>query len=101
MTKRYNYSIAWQKNITKGISLKRYAPLWKVLAAHQGHDGWVITGYTPTRAAHDVNCHSCGSEQDEGNVLFKPVFERGTSPAAIQSIPSEEWVECPSCLETK
>lgn len=70
------------------------------LAAHQGHDGWIITGYTTTRAAHEVSCHNCGSEQSEGNVLFKPVFEKGNSPSAIKQIPSEEWVECPQCVET-
>jgi len=69
------------------------------LATHQGHDGWVITGYTPLRINHDVNCHTCGKEQSEGNVLFKPVFERGNSPKAIQQIPSEEWVECSACVE--
>lgn len=89
------------KKYYKGNKSQTVRAALESLAAHQGHDGWVITGYTPTRADHEVNCHSCGSEQDEGNVLFKPVFERGTSPAAIQSIPSEEWVECPSCLETK
>jgi len=71
------------------------------LATHQNHDGWVISGYTPVKADHEINCHSCGTEQDEGNVLFKPVFERGSSPSAIKSIPSEEWVECPTCLESK
>lgn len=71
------------------------------LASHAGQEGWVVAGYTPVKADHDVNCHSCGNEHHEGNVLFKPVFERGRSPAAIKSIPSEEWVECPTCLETK
>jgi hypothetical protein len=71
------------------------------LAAHAGREGWVIAGYTPVKAEYDVNCHSCGSEQHEGNMLFKPVFERGSSPAAIERIPNEEWVECPDCLETK
>lgn len=71
------------------------------LASHAGQEGWVIAGYTPVKADHDVNCHSCGSEHHEGNVLFKPVFERGSSPAAIKSIPSEEWVECPTCLDSK
>lgn len=70
------------------------------LATHQGHDGWVITGYTPTKADHDVNCHSCGTEHREGNVLFRPVFEKGNSPSAIKQIPSEEWVECSTCVET-
>ena len=64
-----------------------------------GHDGWVITGYTPLRVDHDVNCHTCGTEHHEGNILFKPVFEKGNSPKAIEHIPSEEWVECTMCVE--
>lgn len=70
------------------------------LAAHQGHDGWIIAGYTPLRIDHEVNCHSCGSGHSEGNILFKPVFEKGNSPTAIKTIPSEDWVECPSCVES-
>ncbi|MEX0723774.1 MAG: hypothetical protein WD357_11775 [Gracilimonas sp.] len=70
------------------------------LAAHQGHDGWVITGYTTTRTDHEVNCHSCGTEHSEGNIVFKPVFEKGNSPAAIRHIPTEEWVECSDCVES-
>lgn len=69
------------------------------LATHQGHDGWVVTGYTPLRVDHNTSCHQCGQEQNKGKVLFKPVFERGSSPSAIQRIPSEEWVECPLCVE--
>ncbi|MFU8812436.1 MAG: hypothetical protein ACNA78_05665 [Balneolaceae bacterium] len=71
------------------------------LAAHQGHDGWVIAGYTPIRMDHEASCHTCGSEHSEGNVLFRPVFEKGNSPAAIKQIPSEEWVECPRCVESR
>jgi len=89
------------KKYYKGNKSQTVRAALESLAAHQGHEGWVITGYTPTKADQDVNCHSCGSEQNEGNVLFKPVFERGSSPSAIKSIPSEEWVECPSCLEMK
>jgi hypothetical protein len=69
------------------------------LASHQGHDGWVIAGYTPVTTDHDVSCHTCGDQQREGNVLFRPVFERGRSPEAIDHIPSEEWMECPKCVE--
>lgn len=69
------------------------------LAARQGHDGWVITGYTPMRIDHDASCHTCGTEHHEGKILFKPVFEKGNSPKAIQQIPSEEWVECSTCVE--
>lgn len=71
------------------------------LASHAGQEGWVIKGYTPLRADHQTQCHECGTNQHEGAILFKPVFERGSSPGAIQRIPSEEWLECPDCLETK
>ncbi|MEX2601632.1 MAG: hypothetical protein WD355_08295 [Balneolaceae bacterium] len=69
------------------------------LAAHQGHDGWVVTGYTPLRLDRYASCHQCGTEHPEGKTLFKPVFEKGNSPEAIQRIPSEEWLECPDCVE--
>lgn len=69
------------------------------LAAREGHDGWVITGYTPLRIDHDVECHTCGIEHPEGKILFKPVFEKGNSPLAIKHIPSEEWFDCQICVE--
>lgn len=71
------------------------------LATHAGKEGWVIKGYTSLRANDNVECHECGTEQGEGSILYKPVFEKGSSPAAIQAIPEEEWVECTNCLETK
>ena len=71
------------------------------LAAHQGHDGWVITGYTMTRTDHNVTCHTCGTENEEGNIVFKPVFEKGNSPSAIRHIPKKEWVECSDCVESR
>lgn len=71
------------------------------LASHAGQEGWVIKGYTSLRADHQTQCHECGTGHNEGSILFKPVFERGSSPAAIKTIPSEEWVECPSCMEAK
>ena len=64
------------------------------LAAHVGHDGWVIKGYTPVRIADDVSCHSCGTSHREGEVLFRPVYERGTSPKALPHIPAELWLDC-------
>ncbi|PKD42781.1 hypothetical protein [Rhodohalobacter barkolensis] len=71
------------------------------LATHQNHDGWVISGYTPIKTDHEVNCHTCGTSKHEGEILFKPVFERGSSPKAIREIPSEEWVECSVCVESQ
>jgi len=69
------------------------------LAAHIGHDGWVITGYTPVPLDTDAACHTCGSPHQEGEILFRPVFERGTSPEALLHIPSEVWLDCPLCVE--
>ncbi len=71
------------------------------LAAHIGHEGWVITGYTPVEVQHDVSCHTCGTEHHEGAVLYRPVFERGDSPRALLHIPAEVWLDCPQCVETQ
>lgn len=69
------------------------------LAAHTGHEGWVIAGYTPKRLDNEANCHGCGESHREGEVLYHPVFERGKSPNALSSIPSENWLDCPRCAE--
>jgi hypothetical protein len=71
------------------------------LATHAGHDGWIIAGYTALRTEEQAECHSCGKEHEKGEVLFKPVFERGNSPGALQSIPGEDWLECSVCVESK
>lgn len=69
------------------------------LAAHTGHDGWVITGYTPVQLDGEAACHSCGTSHHEGEVLFRPVFERGASPQALPAIPAEVWLDCSDCAE--
>lgn len=69
------------------------------LATHVGHDGWVIAGFTPVQVDGDVSCHSCGEEHHEGEVLFRPVFERGKSPEALPRMPVEVWLECATCAE--
>ncbi len=69
------------------------------LAAHTGHDGWVIAGYTPVALDDDIDCHTCGEVHYEGEVLFRPVFERGQSPVALPHIPAEVWLDCPTCAE--
>lgn len=71
------------------------------LASHAGHDGWVVSGYTALRTSADANCHTCGTEYHEGDLLYKPVFERGNSANALQSIPADEWLECTNCIETR
>lgn len=69
------------------------------LAAHAGHEGWVIAGYTPIQLDDRANCHSCGDAHDKGEVLYHPVFEKGSSPKALPTIPSEDWLDCPQCAE--
>lgn len=69
------------------------------LAAHIGHEGWVITGYTPKELDVDADCHSCGETHHRGEVLYRPVFERGKSPGAMAHIPSVDWLDCPECAE--
>ena len=71
------------------------------LAAHIGHDGWVIAGYTPMQLATEAACHTCGISHPEGDVLFRPVFERGASPEALTRIPSEVWLDCSGCVEER
>ena len=71
------------------------------LATHIGHDGWVVAGYTPVQVDHDVACHTCGTDYGAGDILFRPVFERGASPSALTQIPSEEWLDCPDCAEER
>jgi hypothetical protein len=69
------------------------------LAAHVGHDGWVIAGYTPVELDAAAECHTCGEAHDTGDVLYRPVFERGSSPRALPRIPAESWLDCPQCVE--
>lgn len=70
------------------------------LAAHSGHDGWIITGYSPMTIGSDTHCHACGSSHLEGEIMYRPVFERGKSPDALPSIPKEQWLDCPKCVES-
>ncbi len=71
------------------------------LATHVGHDGWVVAGYTPVQLTDDIACHTCGSPHHEGEVLYRPVFERGQSPQALAHIPAEVWLDCPGCVEER
>lgn len=69
------------------------------LATHLGHEGWVITGYTPVVIDDQAACHSCGSAHGEGEVLFRPVFQRGHGAGALPRLPAESWLDCSACVE--
>lgn len=69
------------------------------LAAHTGHEGWIIAGYTPKELDNEISCHGCGEAHEKGEILYRPVFERGKSPKALPQMPSENWLDCPECVE--
>lgn len=71
----------------------------EILAAHTGHEGWVIAGYTPKELENEISCHGCGEAHEKGEILYRPVFERGKSPQALPKMPSENWLDCPECVE--
>ncbi|MFQ5692189.1 MAG: hypothetical protein ACE5IM_03985 [Nitrospinota bacterium] len=69
------------------------------LAAHAGHEGWRIAGYTPVTIEERAACHTCGGTHRKGEVLYRPVFERGEGPNALAKLPKENWLDCPDCVE--
>jgi len=70
------------------------------LAAHTGHEGWVIAGYTAVILEDDqARCHTCGDPHKKGDVLYRPVFQRGEGPRVLPRIPAESWLDCPTCVE--
>src|SRR5437016_5864838 len=69
------------------------------LAAHVGHEGWVISGYVPVVLDGEAHCHTCGDAHPMGDVLYRPVFERGEGPDALSRLPAETWLDCPECAE--
>ena len=70
------------------------------LATHTRHMGWGITGYTTFVLDRPEACHSCGERHRKGEVLYRPVFERGAGAQALNSLPKTPWLECSTCVET-
>ena len=68
------------------------------LAFHTGHAGWVISGYTPTEVSSTTFCHTCGAEYGKGDLLYRPVFDRGFSRKAVVDLPTKAWLNCSSCV---
>jgi hypothetical protein len=69
------------------------------LAAHTGHEGWVIAGYSPVAAPKLTHCHTCGDPHRKGEILYRPVFQRGGGPGVVPRLPSESWLACATCVE--
>ena len=68
------------------------------LATHTGHAGWVINGYTPIELSGATSCHTCGTKYRKGDLLYRPVFERGYSHKAVADLPTKTWLDCPGCV---
>jgi hypothetical protein len=69
------------------------------LAVHTRHEGWVIGGYVPAVVDRLTACHDCGVPYREGDVLYRPVFQRGDGPKVWPDLPTENWLACSSCAE--
>ena len=85
----------------KGNKSKTVRAALESLAAHSGHMGWIIRGYVPVETEFDTSCYTCQTPHQKGDILFRPVFERGRGPEAYSHIPNESWMDCPECAEHK
>lgn len=83
-------------NGNKSLTVRRSL---ESLAVHAGHGGWRIAGYTPVVIDGRAACHSCGEPHRKGDVLYRPVFERGEGPKALPKLPKENWLDCLDCVE--
>ncbi len=83
-------------NGNKSLTVRRAL---ESLAVHAGHGGWLIAGYTPVVIEGRASCHTCGETHNKGEVLYRPVFERGEGPRALAKLPKENWLDCLNCVE--
>ena len=63
--------------------------------------GWVIAGYTAVELDHQAACHQCGVAYRSGDILYRPVFERGRGASVLPSLPAETWLECSQCIDRR
>tara|TARA_Y100000588_G_scaffold391760_1_gene501361 strand:- start:1203 stop:1556 length:354 start_codon:yes stop_codon:yes gene_type:complete len=68
------------------------------LATHTGHVGWVINGYTPIELSGATSYRTCGTRYRKGDLLYRPVFERGYSHKAVADLSTKTWLDCPGCV---
>jgi hypothetical protein len=69
------------------------------LAAHLGHEGWVVVGVVPVEVDTDAECHTCHCHFEPGETLYRPVFRKGRAPKAMPHPPREQWLECGDCAQ--
>lgn len=70
----------------------------EALAINHKHEGWVVAGYTVVDLEQGANCHQCGNAKKSGDVMYRPVFERGHGPNALNELPTHAWFDCPACV---
>ena len=63
---------------------------------------WIVDGYVAGRAPKGgARCYRCERRFQAGELLYRPVFRRGSGPDALSRLPPSEeelWV-CPLCVE--
>jgi hypothetical protein len=69
------------------------------LAAHLGHEGWVVAGFVPVEVDANAECHTCHRHFEPGETLYRPVFRKGRAPKAMPQLPRELWLECSDCAQ--
>lgn len=69
------------------------------LAAHLGHEGWVVAGFVPVAVDAEAECHTCHRHFEAGATLYRPVFRKGRAHNAMQQLPRELWLECSECAQ--
>lgn len=69
------------------------------LAAHLGHEGWVIAGFVPVKVDTNTECHTCHRHFAPGETLYRPVFRKGRAHKAMPHLPREQWLECNDCVQ--
>jgi hypothetical protein len=65
-----------------------------------GETTWVMDGYVPTKAKEAGTCHCCGDAFGAGEVVYRPVFRRGSGPSAQSQLPQKEIRFCTGCVDT-
>jgi hypothetical protein len=69
------------------------------LAAAASASGWVISGFTPVTIESETACHCCSKVFEPGDSLYRPVFQWGSSPNALEDLPESLWLDCSTCAK--